>query len=46
MISAAAGWSTLVCAMAGVELPITTHTLQACVIESVDLAELAAAVSH
>jgi len=33
VISATAGWSTLVCAMAGVPLPITTHILQACVTE-------------
>jgi sarcosine oxidase subunit beta len=35
VISATAGWSTLVCALAGVELPITTHILQACVTEPV-----------
>ncbi|HEX4109271.1 MAG TPA: FAD-dependent oxidoreductase [Solirubrobacteraceae bacterium] len=35
VISATAGWSTLVCAMAGVGLPITTHILQACVTEPV-----------
>ena len=35
VISATAGWSTLVCSMAGVELPITTHILQACVTEPV-----------
>ena len=35
VISATAGWSTLLCAMAGVELPITTHILQACVTEPV-----------
>src|SRR3982075_1482137 len=35
VISATAGWSTLVCAMADVELPITTHILQACVTEPV-----------
>src|SRR5271168_4181483 len=35
VISATAGWSTLVCAMAGIELPITTHILQACVTEPV-----------
>src|ERR1700722_17000461 len=35
VISATAGWSTLVCAMAGVPLPITTHILQACVTEPV-----------
>jgi sarcosine oxidase, subunit beta len=33
VVSCAAGWSTLVCGMAGVELPITTHILQACVTE-------------
>jgi sarcosine oxidase subunit beta len=35
VISATAGWSTLVCEMAGVGLPITTHILQACVTEPV-----------
>src|ERR1700716_2400814 len=35
VISATAGWSTLVCDMAGVGLPITTHILQACVTEPV-----------
>src|SRR5581483_10564056 len=35
VISATAGWSTLLCAMAGVGLPITTHILQACVTEPV-----------
>jgi sarcosine oxidase, subunit beta len=35
VISAVAGWSTLVCGMAGVPLPITTHILQACVTEPV-----------
>jgi len=35
VISAVAGWSTLVCAMAGIKLPITTHVLQACVTEPV-----------
>ncbi len=30
-----AGWSTLLCEMAGVRLPITTHLLQACVTEPV-----------
>jgi sarcosine oxidase, subunit beta len=35
VISATAGWSTLVCAMAGVALPITTYILQACVTEPV-----------
>jgi sarcosine oxidase subunit beta len=35
VISAAAGWSTLVCDLAGVPLPITTHVLQAFVTEPV-----------
>jgi sarcosine oxidase subunit beta len=35
VISATAGWSTLVCDLAGVRLPITTHILQACVTEPV-----------
>jgi sarcosine oxidase subunit beta len=35
VISATAGWSTLVCRLAGVPLPITTHILQACVTEPV-----------
>jgi sarcosine oxidase subunit beta len=35
VISATAGWSTLVCDLAGVPLPITTHILQACVTEPV-----------
>jgi sarcosine oxidase, subunit beta len=35
VISATAGWSTLLCEMAGVQLPITTHILQACVTEPV-----------
>ncbi len=35
VVSATAGWSTLVCDMAGVPLPITTHILQACVTEPV-----------
>jgi sarcosine oxidase subunit beta len=35
VVSAVAGWSTLVCGMAGVGLPITTHILQACVTEPV-----------
>jgi sarcosine oxidase, subunit beta len=35
VVSATAGWSTLICGMAGVELPITTHILQACVTEPV-----------
>ena len=33
VISAVAGWSTLVCGLAGVRLPITTHILQAFVTE-------------
>jgi sarcosine oxidase subunit beta len=33
VINCTAGWSTLVCAMAGVPLPITTHILQAFVTE-------------
>ena len=33
VISATAGWSTLVCNLAGVRLPITTHILQAFVTE-------------
>ena len=35
VISATAGWSTLLSDMAGVPLPITTHILQACVTEPV-----------
>jgi sarcosine oxidase subunit beta len=35
VVSATAGWSTLVCGLAGVKLPITTHILQACVTEPV-----------
>jgi sarcosine oxidase subunit beta len=35
VVSATAGWSSLLCAMAGVQLPITTHILQACVTEPV-----------
>jgi sarcosine oxidase subunit beta len=35
VLSCTAGWSTLLCAMAGVRLPITTHILQACVTEPV-----------
>ena len=35
VISATAGWSTLVCGLAGVRLPITTHILQAFVTEAV-----------
>jgi sarcosine oxidase, subunit beta len=33
VLSCTAGWSTLICDMVGVELPITTHILQACVTE-------------
>jgi sarcosine oxidase subunit beta len=33
VVSATAGWSTLVCDLAGVRLPITTHLLQAFVTE-------------
>jgi len=33
VISAVAGWSTLVCSLAGIKLPITTHILQAFVTE-------------
>jgi sarcosine oxidase subunit beta len=33
VVSAVAGWSTLVCGLAGVRLPITTHILQAFVTE-------------
>jgi len=35
VISCVAGWSTLVCDMVDVPLPITTHILQACVTEPV-----------
>jgi sarcosine oxidase subunit beta len=35
VVSATAGWSTLVCDLAGVRLPITTHILQAFVTEPV-----------
>ena len=35
VVSATAGWSTLVCSLAEVPLPITTHILQACVTEPV-----------
>jgi sarcosine oxidase subunit beta len=35
VVSCTAGWSSLVCGLAGVELPITTHILQACVTEPV-----------
>jgi sarcosine oxidase subunit beta len=33
VLSCTAGWSSLVADMAGIELPITTHILQACVTE-------------
>jgi sarcosine oxidase subunit beta len=33
VLNCTAGWSSLICEMAGVELPITTHILQACVTE-------------
>jgi sarcosine oxidase, subunit beta len=33
VLNCTAGWSTLICDMVGVELPITTHILQACVTE-------------
>jgi sarcosine oxidase subunit beta len=35
VLNCTAGWSTLIAEMAGVELPITTHILQACVTEPV-----------
>ena len=35
VISCVAGWSTLICDMVGVPLPLTTHILQACVTEPV-----------
>ena len=35
VLNCTAGWSTLICDMAGVRLPITTHILQACVTEPV-----------
>ena len=35
VVSATAGWSTLVCGLAGVPLPITTHILQAFVTEPI-----------
>jgi sarcosine oxidase subunit beta len=35
VVNCTAGWSTLICDMAGVQLPITTHILQACVTEPV-----------
>jgi sarcosine oxidase, subunit beta len=35
VVNCTAGWSSLICAMAAVELPITTHILQACVTEPV-----------
>jgi sarcosine oxidase subunit beta len=34
VLNATAGWSTLIADMAGVQLPITTHPLQACVTEA------------
>jgi sarcosine oxidase subunit beta len=33
VLNCTAGWSSLICHMVGVELPITTHILQACVTE-------------
>ena len=35
VLNCTAGWSSLTSAMAGIELPITTHILQACVTEPV-----------
>jgi sarcosine oxidase subunit beta len=35
VLNCTAGWSTLLCDMAGVALPITTHVLQACVTEPI-----------
>jgi sarcosine oxidase, subunit beta len=35
VLSCTAGWSSQLCAIAGVQLPITTHILQACVTEPV-----------
>jgi sarcosine oxidase, subunit beta len=35
VLNCTAGWSSLLCDMAGVQLPITTHILQACVTEPV-----------
>ncbi len=35
VVNCTAGWSSLICEMADVELPITTHILQACVTEPV-----------
>jgi sarcosine oxidase subunit beta len=35
VLNCTAGWSSLICEMAGVPLPITTHILQACVTEPV-----------
>ena len=35
MLNCTAGWSSLISDMAGVEMPITTHILQACVTEPV-----------
>ncbi|MBS1894810.1 MAG: FAD-dependent oxidoreductase [Actinobacteria bacterium] len=35
VLNCTAGWSSLICRMAGLDLPITTHILQACVTEPV-----------
>jgi sarcosine oxidase, subunit beta len=35
VLNCTAGWSSLICGMAGFDLPITTHILQACVTEPV-----------
>jgi sarcosine oxidase subunit beta len=35
VLNCTAGWSSLICEMAGFDLPITTHILQACVTEPV-----------
>jgi sarcosine oxidase subunit beta len=35
VLNCTAGWSTLICDMVGVPLPITTHILQACVTEPI-----------
>ena len=35
VLNCTAGWSSLICDMAGIQLPITTHILQACVTEPV-----------
>jgi sarcosine oxidase subunit beta len=35
VLNCTAGWSSLICEMAGLQLPITTHILQACVTEPV-----------